>query len=389
MTILLLVIIYVSFISLGLPDAIMGSAWPMIYPDLSVPVSYAGFFTMIVSGGTIISSFFSEKLIRRFKTGTVTLFSVFLTAAALLGVSAAPGFLWMCILAVPMGLGAGAVDAALNNFVALHFKARHMNWLHSFWGIGATSGPLIMSVFLARENGWRLGYGTIGIIQAALAACLIITLPVWKSVEGRRETGVTLEESVKVSVLLRLKGAKPAFLSFFCYCAVEMTAGLWGSSYLVLIKGVSAEKAAKWISFYYLGITAGRFFSGLLSSIFHNRMMLRFGQITCFLGSAVLLLPFSGYFQLAGFILIGFGCAPIYPAMLHETPSRFGKKLSQAIMGIQMAAAYVGSTLIPPLFGLLGKNFGFQLLPLFLSAVIVVMFITSEMAGRKGGRNAV
>ena len=375
---ILLIIIYIAFISLGLPDAILGSAWPMIHQDLNVSISSAGIATMIISGGTIISSLFSEKLIRRFGTGKVTTLSVMLTAAGLIGIYFSPSFIWICLLGVPLGLGAGAVDSALNNFVALHYEAKHMNWLHCFWGIGATAGPFIMSLFLLKENGWRMGYMTIGIIQAILVLCLFTSLPLWKKFESEPNPAVESQSAIKITTLLKQPGARPALLAFFCYCAVELTTGLWGSSFLVVSKGLSTETAAKWISLYYLGITVGRFLAGFIAMRLDNQKMIRLGQILCIAGAICLLIPISTTFQLVGLILIGLGCAPIYPAMLHETPNRFGKELSQSIMGIQMATAYVGSTFMPPLFGLLAKLTGFTVLPFFLLILIVIMLLASE-----------
>lgn len=386
---ILLIIIYIAFISLGLPDAILGSAWPMIYKDLNVSISSAGIATMIVSGGTIISSFFSAKAIRKFGTGKVTTFSVFLTAAALLGIYLSPNFLWICLLGIPMGLGAGAVDSALNNFVALHYEAKHMNWLHCFWGIGATAGPFIMSVFLLKENGWRMGYATIGSIQVILVICLIFSLPLWKKFELNSGNNEETKHDIKVGELIKIPGAKPALISFFCYCAAELTTGLWASSYLVISKGLTAEKAAQWVSLFYLGITIGRFLSGFLSMKFNNKIMIRIGQVICISGIILLIVPFSIYLQLFGLILIGLGCAPIYPAMLHETPNRFGKEISQSIMGIQMATAYVGSTFMPPIFGMLAKSTTFSLLPYFLLILVVVMLITSEMVSKVCESNGV
>lgn len=379
---ILLIIIYIAFISLGLPDAILGSAWPMIHQDLNVSISSAGIATMIISGGTIISSLFSEKLIRRFGTGKVTTLSVMLTAAGLIGIYFSPSFLWICLLGVPLGLGAGAVDSALNNFVALHYEAKHMNWLHCFWGIGATAGPFIMSLFLLKENGWRMGYMTIGIIQAILVICLFISLPLWKKFESEPNPAVESQSAIKITTLLKQPGARPALLAFFCYCAVELTTGLWGSSFLVVSKGLSTETAAKWVSLYYLGITVGRFLAGFIAMRLENQKMIRLGQILCISGAIFLLIPISTTFQLVGLILIGLGCAPIYPAMLHETPNRFGKELSQSIMGIQMATAYIGSTFMPPLFGLLAKLTGFTMLPFFLLILIVIMLIASERVSR-------
>lgn len=379
---LLLIIIYISFISLGLPDAILGSAWPMIHQDLNVSISYAGLVTMIISCGTIISSFFSEKFIRKFGTGKVTTFSVFLTAIGLLGIYFSPSFIWICLLGIPLGLGAGAVDSALNNFVALHYKAKHMNWLHCFWGIGATTGPFLMSIYLLKENGWRLGYATIGIIQAILVICLFISLPLWKRFDINTNDEVSNNDIIKISTLLKLPGAKPALISFFCYCAVELTTGLWVSSYLVISNGLSAKTAAKWVSLYYLGITIGRFLAGFISIKLNNKQMIKIGQVTCIIGGILLSITYSSNIQLIGLITIGLGCAPIYPAMLHETPNRFGKELSQGIMGIQMATAYVGSTFMPPLFGVLSQVVGFKILPYFLLILMILMLISTEKVNK-------
>ena len=380
---ILLIIIYIAFISLGLPDAILGSAWPLMHTDLNVPISYAGIATMIVSGGTIISSFFSEKMIRKFGTGKVTTISVLLTATGLLGISFAPSFIWICLLGIPLGIGAGAVDAALNNFVALHYEAKHMNWLHCFWGIGATSGPFIMSLFLLNQNGWRIGYATIGIIQAILVICLFISLPLWRQFETTQKVEEEDDNGIKIKSLLKIPGAKPTLIAFFCYCAVELTTGLWASSYLVVNDGLAVELAAKWASFYYLGITVGRFIAGFLTMKLTNTQMIRIGQTICIIGAILLVLPITSVFKLIGLIFIGLGCAPIYPAMLHETPNRFGKELSQRLMGIQMATAYVGSTLIPPLFGALSKVLGLQMLPYFLLIFLIIMLVSSEKAAYK------
>lgn len=381
---LLLIIIYIAFISLGLPDSILGSAWPVIHQELQVSVSMAGLLSMIVSVGTVISSLLSEKMLRRFGTGVVTVSSVALTACGLLGFTAAPGYLWLCFLCIPLGIGAGAIDAALNNFVALHYEAKHMNWLHCFWGIGATSGPLIMSLFLMKEGGWRIGYGIIGGIQSVLVICLLFSLPLWKRFErsAEQESGDKPPE-MKLRTLLKLRGAKPALVSFFCYCGVELTTGLWGSTYLVTEKGLSAGTAAKWISLYYMGITAGRMIAGFVSMKLDNRKMMKIGQLICLAGAVLLLMPFSVYFQMAGFTLIGLGCAPIYPAMLHETPNRFGKELSAGIMGIQMAVAYIGSTTLPPVFGFLAKFAGFRIMPFYLLFFAALMLITTEMVNNR------
>ncbi|WMJ86669.1 MFS transporter [Anaerocolumna sp. MB42-C2] len=382
MATILLIIIYIAFISLGLPDSLLGSAWPVMHTELSVPVSFAGIITMIISGGTIISSFFSEKIIRKLGTGKVTAISVFMTGFALLGFYAMPHFIWLCIFAVPLGLGAGSVDSALNNFVALHYKANHMNWLHCFWGIGATAGPFIMSMFLTSTGGWNKGYLTVSVIQITLVVLLFLSLPIWKSFETNTELTQEVKQDATLPMLFGMKGAKAALLSFFCYCAVETTTGLWGGTFLVQHVGLSVNTAAKWVSLYYFGITAGRFLSGFLAMKMNNVSLIRLGQVICTLGGLSLVLPFSRYFSLAGFILIGLGCAPIYPGMLHETPKRFGKDISQAIMGIQMAFAYVGSTFMPPAFGFLSEVTGIVILPFFLLIFIFLMILSSEMINR-------
>ncbi|MEG1877320.1 MAG: MFS transporter [Lachnospiraceae bacterium] len=378
----LLILIYVAFISLGLPDSLLGSAWPMIHTDLSIPVSFAGLISMTITCGTILSSLNSDRLIRRFGTGPVTCISVFMTAAALLGFYFSPHLLWFLILAVPLGLGAGAIDSALNNFVALHYKASHMNWLHCFWGVGATAGPMIMALFLTKAQGWRNGYLTISIIQFALVALLLLSLPLWKRCETPAESDSKTRHIVKTSEVLRMRGAKPALISFFCYCAVEATTGLWGSTYLVQVHGLSAKTAASWIALYYLGITIGRLLAGFLSMRLSNKQLIRLGQGICIMGCLTLFLGGFLSLQLVGLLLIGLGCAPIFPAMLHETPRRFGKEVSQSIMGIQMAFAYIGSTCMPPLFGFLAKVIHFQALPYYLIAIVLLMVVTSERVNR-------
>lgn len=378
MVTLLLIIIYMSFISLGLPDSLLGSAWPGIRADLALPVSYAGILSFIITGGTIVSSFLSEKVIRRFGTGTITTVSVSMTAAALLGFSLAPRFIWLCVLAVPLGLGAGSVDAALNNFVALHYKAKHMSWLHCFWGVGATAGPIIMSFFLVRDGGWKMGYRTIGVIQVCLIIILLATLHLWKKVGSESESEASSGTSPGFVNILRIPGAKPVFATFFAYCALEAATGLWGSSYLVIKWHIQAETAAKWVSLYYFGITLGRFLSGFITMKLNCRLLVRIGEGTIIIGLACILFPLGNAVLMSGFLLIGIGCAPIFPCMIHETPGRFGRDLSQAFIGIQMASAYLGSTLMPPLLGLIAQRLSFSAYPFFLMAILGIMVFSNE-----------
>jgi fucose permease len=379
-TTFLLIIIYLSFISLGLPDSLLGSAWPSMYNSLNVPLHYAGFISMIISGGTVISSIFSEKIIRRFGTGVVTVSSVLMTAMALIGFSISHVFIALCLFAIPLGLGAGSVDTALNNYVALHYKARHMSWLHCFWGIGASIGPIIMSAFLIRKNSWNLGYGTIGVIQIFLVLLLFISLPLWRKKEP--ET-MGKNESVKFTRLFHIVGVKQVLIAFFCYCSIETITGLWGSSYLVTVKNISPETAAQWIALYYIGITLGRFISGFITMKLSNRQMIRLGQIIIACGIIILVLPFGNNILLPGLFIIGLGCAPIYPSLIHETPRNFGKEHSQGIIGIQMASAYIGTTLMPPIFGRIAAQVSFNIFPISIGILLILKIIMVEILNRK------
>lgn len=381
----LLVLIYLAFISLGLPDSVLGSAWPSMHGTLGVPISVAGVVSMIITGGTIISSLNSARLLKRFGTGKVTLVSVGMTACALLGFSLSSNFYLVCLMAVPLGLGAGSVDSSLNHFVAMHFKASHMSWLHSFWGVGATLGPVIMSSFILKAGGWQSGYRAIGLIQLSLAIVLLIALPLWKQAKetpAPRQKGE--EKGLRLLQVIRLPKALPAIGTFFFYCSLESTVGLWGASYLVLYRGIAKDTAALWIALYYGGITLGRMLGGFLSLIIPQRKMIYLGLSGIVMGIICLLFPWEPVL-LAGLFLIGLGCAPIFPAMLHETPRTFGDEHSQSLIGVQMAGAYLGSTLMPPLFGLLGALMGYGIMPAVLSLFFVLMLtmIIKVYAGRK------
>lgn len=356
--------------------------------DLEVPLETGGLLLMTVSIGTIISSLASGKVIKRFGTGRVTFVSVLLTAIALLGFSYAPSILWLVLCAIPLGLGAGAVDTSLNNYVALNYKAHHMSWLHSFWGVGATLGPIIMAQFIAEQQAWRSGYLSISGIQFALVIILLISLPLWGQVSKKGH--VTINQASKdipdqsdghhlrAIKPLQIKGVKLAMLSFLFYCAVEVSVGLWGSSFLVNVKGLSASVAAQWVSFYWGGLTIGRFITGFITFKISNRMLIRSGQIVAFVGALLLVLPFPSIISLVGFIIIGLGLAPIFPCMLHETPVRFGKAHSQTIIGYQMATAYTGTTLMPPFLGLVASYTTVAIFPFLIVIYIAIMLLSSE-----------
>lgn len=366
---MLLLVIYLAFISLGLPDSLLGAGWPSMFKSLNVPIHFAGIIAMIVAAGTVISSLFSARLIQRFGVATITTMSVFMTALALLGFAHSENFIFICLLCIPLGLGAGCVDVALNNYVALHFKAIHMNWLHCFWGVGAAIGPLLMASYLATGQSWTSGYSTVGWIQMGLVFILLLSIPLW--VKKKKYQNETEDSKSKITFkkLLSIPGLKSSLIVFFCYCTIEATFGLWGASYLVLVKDFKAADAAKFVAIYYAGITIGRFISGFVSLKLDNQTLVKLGQGLIVLGVLILILPFRATI-LPSFFLIGFGCAPIFPSLLHNTPGNFGEKNSESIMGLQMASAYIGITLMPLAFGKLATHIGFSSLIWFLIIIL-------------------
>lgn len=382
---LLLLIIYLSFISLGLPDALLGAAWPSMYRELHVSISYAGAISMIIAFGTIISSLQSDRLTRKLGTGKVTAISVAMTAVALFGFSTSHSFVALCLWAIPYGLGAGSVDASLNNYVALHYESKHMSWLHCMWGIGAAAGPYIMGYVLTNGRSWNSGYRVISVLQIILTMILIFSLPLWKNrPEIIDDNGQEVSaKALSLREVIRIPGAKEIMICFFCYCALEQTAGLWASSYLSLYKGVSAETAATFASMFYIGITVGRALSGFVTMKLNDVQMIRLGQVLIAVGILIMFLPFGQTLSLVGLIVIGLGCAPIYPCIIHSTPTHFGADKSQAIIGIQMASAYVGTLLMPPVFGLIANHITVALLPVYLFIILILMFVMHEALTKK------
>lgn len=382
---LLLLIIYLSFISLGLPDALLGAAWPSMYRELHVSISYAGAISMIIAFGTIISSLQSDRLTRKLGTGKVTAISVAMTAVALFGFSTSHSFVALCLWAIPYGLGAGSVDASLNNYVALHYESKHMSWLHCMWGIGAAAGPYIMGYVLTNGRSWNIGYRVISVLQIVLTMILIFSLPLWKNrPEIIDDNGQEVSaKALSLREVIRIPGAKEIMVCFFCYCALEQTAGLWASSYLSLYKGVSAETAATFASMFYIGITVGRALSGFVTMKLNDVQMIRLGQVLIAVGILIMFLPFGQTLSLVGLIVIGLGCAPIYPCIIHSTPTHFGADKSQAIIGIQMASAYVGTLLMPPVFGLIANHITVALLPVYLFIILILMFVMHEALTKK------
>lgn len=385
---LLLVVIYLSFISLGLPDSLLGAAWPVMCNEFAVPVSYAGIISMIISAGTIISSLQSDRLTKKLGAGKVTAISVAMTAAALFGFSISHSFWLLCIWAIPYGLGAGSVDAALNNYVALHYASRHMSWLHCMWGLGASTGPYIMGYALSGGQTWNMGYRYIAIIQVVLTAVITFSLPLWKKrkgMDGSASDEVSSTKPLTLAQVLVIPGVKAVIVTFFCYCALEQTAGLWASSYLVLVRGMTEEMAAGFASLFYMGITIGRAVSGFMTMKLDDVKMIRLGQAIIAAGIIVLFLPVGSSAAIAGFVLLGLGCAPIYPCIIHSTPAYFGADKSQAVIGVQMASAYVGSCLMPPIFGVIAIVISTALLPVYLTVILLFMIVMHERLCRRKG----
>ena len=372
---LLLLLIYLAFISLGLPDSLLGSAWPVIHQELQVPLSYAGAVTMIVSFGTICSSLMSERLTKKLGVNIVTVCSVLLTAIALYGFSTASAFWMLCLWGTPYGLGAGAIDAALNNYVALHYNSRHMSWLHCFWGVGTIISPYIMSYALTTSV-WQNGYRMVAFLQMGITVILLVTLPVWKVNRKANEQKAEQAAVIGIRGALKIKGVPQLLLGFFSYCSLESTLLLWSSSYLVGAKGVTAQKAAAFASLFCIGITAGRFLSGLVTEKLGDYNLIRIGTGILLLGCIAMILPLkTDVAALGGLVVMGLGCAPVYPSIIHATPDNFGAQNSQAIIGIQMASAYVGSTFMPPVFGLIANHISVALMPFFVLFFIVLMYI--------------
>lgn len=432
----LLPIIYLAFISLGLPDSAIGSAWPTMAPSLGAGISWVGVVTMIISAGTIVSSLMSVRVVERFGTGRVTVASVALTAAALMGFSQSQAFWQLCLWAVPYGLGAGAVDAALNAFVAVHYESQHMSWLHCMWGVGASGGPMVMAQCLERST-WSTGFLVLGGIQVGIALVLTLSLPLWRDrklprVSGRRagreaaigaapEAALPRGEAAHGAgaralpgataaagagevpgaaaasgaggtsdgtrgklparrtraQLLRIPGVKAVLVSFFCYSAFEATCGNWAATFCTLARGIDAQTAASWAALFYMGITAGRAVSGFISLKVNDRNMIRLGQALIAVAFVCVLMP-GDTALIAGLVLMGCGCAPIYPSTIHATPARFGEELALELTGMQMAFAYIGSLAMSPLFGVLAQFVGAWIYPWYLVLFLVGMVVTGE-----------
>ena len=385
---IILAIIYAAFISMGLPDSLLGAAWPVMQGGLGVPLSYAGIITMTINLGTIISSLLSDRVIRRFGAGRVTAVCTAMTAAALFGFSVSDQFWLLVLCAVPYGLGGGSIDAALNNYVALHYSSRHMSWLHACWGVGVTISPYIMGAALSAQKGWQAGYHTVGWIQAGLTAVLLATLPLWKRVQWPAGDEEVKPKLLSIREAMKILGVPYVMVAFFAFCALEHCAGLWASTYLVEYRGVDVETAARFAALFYSGLTVGRFLNGFTADRVGDKKMIRIGIAITTVGIIMIALPLQNNIPaLIGLVITGLGNAPVYPCIIHSTPIDFGRENSQSLVGMQMASAYVGSTFMPPVFGLIAQHISVGLYPAALLFFTLLTLVMTQLLTRALARN--
>lgn len=381
MSTLLIAIIYLAFISLGLPDSLLGSAWPEMHQQMNVPISMMGLITMIISFGTIVSSLFTNVVVKKLGTGLVVVLSTALTILGLIGFSFSNQIWMICLFSIPYGLGAGAIDASLNNYVAINYSSKYMSWLHCFWGVGTIISPYVMGYAISSSYGWSTGYLIIGIIQLIILIILVCSLSLWKKVNNKQNNDKSEGEiQVKNISPFKIKGVMFVLIGFLCYCASESTIMLWASSYLFETKSISEDLAANYASLVFIGLTVSRFVSGFIANKLGDKNMIRLGLFISVIGVVLLFIPVDNILlSLLGFVIIGFGFGPVYPSIIHATPSNFGENNSQSIIGIQMAFAYTGSTFLPPLFGLIADYININLLPAFILLFVILTFVMLEI----------
>ena len=388
MVALIIALAYLSFIALGLPDSLLGSAWPVIYLQLGTEFSYAGIVSMIVAGGTIVSSLLSDRVTRRLGAGLTTSIGILVIAFAMFGFSTVSSFWMLCLWAIPYGLAAGTIDAALNNYIAINFSSRYISWLHSFWGVGAIISPYIMGYSLTHGLGWETGYFSVSMIQIGIAVTMFASLPLWKRHKGGMPSAEERGKALSLPQILRIKGVKLVLPAFFAYCGAEATTMLWAVSYLVLHRGIPEEVAAQYGALFFWGITAGRLLGGLIADKFGDRKMIRGSVMIMLTGIAMIMLPVSSdQFSLIGLVVFGLGCATVYPSIIHSTPYNFGAENSRAIIGVQMAGAYTGSTFVPPLLGLLAGFTGIVIYPFYILGFTLALILLTELLNRSVDRN--
>lgn len=371
MATILAVVIFILYIGLGIPDSLFGAAWPAIYSEMSLPVSYANFITVIHASGTIVSSLMSATLIKKLGTSKVTFISTLLTAVALLGFSLSDNIVWLCLSAIPLGLGAGSIDTALNNYVAVNYSAGQMSFLHTSYGVGVTVSPYLMSLAIGDGN-WRGGYRMMFIFQISIAVLVLVTLPVWKKVKERKAEPEVIQKTISIPEALKIKRVKPTLLMFMTSCAIEAICLVWGSTYLVEARGVTEEQGAECITFYFLGMTAGRFLSGVVSKKLTPKQIIVIGECITFIALMLIVSPLSLGFATVGLFMIGLGNGPLFPNLTHLVPVHFGFELSQSLIGLQMAASSVSVLLSPIIFGQIAEHIGSHLFPHILIVLLVL-----------------
>ncbi len=379
----ILVVIYVVFISLGLPDSLLGVAWPVLHGEMGVPESFASVMSIIIGICTGGVSFVSGTLIRKFGTARVTLASIFVTAFGLIGISLSPNIVLMIIFSIILGYGAGAIDTGVNNFVSLHYNASHMNFLHCFWGVGVTVSPVIMSLFLGGEEGsWRNGYRVVALLQVLIALSVVAVLKKWLNVEKNTVDSVADEEEKEEKgffEIMKIKGVPVSILSLGLYCSMEFMCGTWGATYIVNVFALEPAVAAKWVSLYYGGIMLGRLVSGFIATKLGDNKLIKLGIAFSVLGIAILLLPI-GKASLVGFLVMGFGFGPIFPSVLHNIPERFGVKYSADITGFHMGGAYMIGFLVQLVYGFMATSTTFKITGYILFALCAGLFFANRSA---------
>lgn len=380
MATILLIVIYIAFMGMGVPDSLFGAAWPAIYKELGIPVGWASYITVIIAIGTVISSLNAAKVVYRFGTAKVTLISTAMTAVSILGFSFSHHFIWLCLFSIPIGFGAGAVDAALNNYVALHYKASHMNFMQCFYGIGVSVSPFLMSLALSKASDWNQGYRMAFWLQAGITMVVLLSLPLWKKVKrddkDGTESNTENQKPLPIKELVKDKNIRMACVMCFATCGLEFICAGWGSTFLVEAKHVTVDMGARLIIFYYVGVTVGRFLAGLIADKIKSWNVIKIAEVITLAGILLLFVPGKIVYSVIGLFLLGFN-AILAPNILYLAPESFGAEISQSVTGIEMAAMYVGVLGLPALFGLLTKVLPITAYPVYIAFTFTILVIST------------
>jgi len=373
----LFVAICIIFMGLGLPDSVLNCAWPAIYSELDLPISYANFITVLVSLGTVFSSLFASRLINKFGIGYVTLVSTFFSALCLLAFSFSNSMLFFCLLSIPLGLGAGAIDTALNNFTATNYSSLHMSLLHCFYGVGISISPFLMSFALGDNNNWRKGYVLVFVVMMVITLVAFISLPLWKKIKAKQPKESLPQKTLSLGQMFKMPAVRTSIITFFCSVGLEFTCGIWACTYLVNVQNISEALASRYLTFYYAGITVGRLVSGFVSKKLKVEKIVYSGYSIVLMALILLFIPLPPIFKAMSLFFIGFGNGPTFPNLIYLTPKNFGSDVSQSIIGLQMATCNLGILIMPPVFGFLAQDIGLKIFPIFLSVLFVAMVIST------------